>query len=100
MPSTLDAAHIFREAGLMHGPSKAANAGGVAVSGVEQSQNALRISWSREEVDGRLRSIMRNVHDECVRYGSEGNGQVDYVAGANIAGFVKVGEAMLAYGVV
>ncbi len=84
-------------------PAKAANAGGVAVSGLEQSQNALRISWSREEVDERLRTIMSDIHGKCVQYGTEygtTNGTVDYVAGANIGGFVKVADAMLAYGAV
>jgi glutamate dehydrogenase (NADP+) len=100
MPTDIDAIHIFRDAKLLHGPAKASNAGGVAVSGLEQSQNSLRISWTREEVDGRLRDIMRGIHDQCVRYGSDPDGHTDYVTGANIAGFVKVGEAMLAYGVV
>ena len=100
MPTSLEAVHVFREAGLLHGPAKASNAGGVAVSGLEQSQNSLRISWSRDEVDTRLREIMRNIHAECVRYGSDASGHTDYVTGANIAGFVKVADAMLAYGVV
>jgi glutamate dehydrogenase (NADP+) len=100
MPSDLEAQHRFREARILFGPAKAANAGGVAVSALEQSQNALRISWSRDEVDNRLKEIMRNIHDKCVRYGSEDDGWVDYVKGANIGGFVKVAEAMLAYGVV
>ncbi len=100
MPTSIDAIHVFRDAKLLHGPAKASNAGGVAVSGLEQSQNSLRISWTREEVDGRLRGIMSNIHDQCVQYGSDDAGHTDYVTGANIAGFVKVGEAMLAYGVV
>ncbi len=100
MPSTLDAAHQFLEAKILYGPSKAANAGGVAVSGLEQSQNALRISWSHEEVDSRLHDIMKNIHEQCVQRGAEQAGYVDYVKGANIAGFVKVADAMLAYGVV
>ena len=99
MPSTLDAAHRFLEARILYGPAKAANAGGVAVSGLEQSQNALRIAWTRDEVDERLKRIMRNIHDQCIRYG-ETNGVVDYVRGANIAGFRKIADAMLAYGVV
>ncbi len=100
MPTSIDAIHVFRDAKLLHGPAKASNAGGVAVSGLEQSQNSLRISWTREEVDGRLREIMRSIHAECVRYGSDGDDFTDYVKGANIAGFVKVADAMLAYGVV
>jgi len=79
-------------------PAKAANAGGVAVSGLEQSQNALRIAWTRDEVDSRLKRIMHDIHDQCIRYG-ETNGVVDYVRGANIAGFRKIADAMLAYGV-
>ena len=90
----------FAPDGVLFGPGKAANAGGVAVSGLEQSQNALRISWSREEVDHRLQGIMENIHDKCAEYGREENGRIDYVKGANIGGFVKVAEAMLAYGVV
>ncbi len=100
MPSDLDAVHVFREAGTLYAPSKAANAGGVAVSGLEQSQNALRISWTHDEVDERLKEIMRGIHNACVRHGDGGDGKVDYVKGANIAGFVKVADAMLAYGVV
>lgn len=100
MPSTLDAVHAFRDAGVLFGPAKAANAGGVAVSGLEQSQNALRISWDRDEVEERLQKIMRRIHERCVEHGNDGNGVVDYVKGANIAGFIKVAEAMLAYGIV
>ena len=100
MPCTLDGAHQFLEAKILYGPSKAANAGGVAVSGLEQSQNALRISWSREEVDARLRDIMQTIHERCVQYGAERARYVNYVKGANIASFVKIAEAMLAYGVV
>ena len=98
MPSTLDAVHRFQEAGVLFGPAKAANAGGVAVSGLEQSQNAQRLSWSREEVDTRLQGIMRGIHEKCVTHGRNGDG-VDYVKGANIGGFIKVADAMLAYGV-
>ena len=97
MPSTLEATHRFLDAEVLYGPAKAANAGGVAVSGLEQSQNALRIAWSREEVDERLQQIMRNIHDQCTQYG-ETDGVVDYVRGANIAGFRKIADAMLAYG--
>ncbi|WP_306253428.1 NADP-specific glutamate dehydrogenase [Parvularcula sp. IMCC14364] len=99
MPSTLEAVHHFLDAGVLFGPAKAANAGGVAVSGLEQSQNSLRISWDAEEVDGRLQNIMKDIHAKCVKYG-EGDGKVNYVAGANIAGFEKVAAAMVAYGVV
>jgi glutamate dehydrogenase (NADP+) len=100
MPSTLEAAHQFMGAKILYGPSKAANAGGVAVSGLEQSQNALRISWKREEVDARLREIMGNIHAQCVEYGFEPGGHVNYVKGSNVAGYVKIATAMLAYGVV
>ena len=100
MPSTAEAAHVFKQHKILYGPGKAANAGGVAVSGLEQSQNALRISWSSEEVDQRLQNIMRNIHDKCVEYGKDGNGWVDYVKGANIGGFIKVADAMLSYGAV
>ncbi len=99
MPSTLDAVHALVDAKVLYGPAKAANAGGVAVSGLEQSQNALRISWERDEVDEKLRKIMRKIHHRCVEHG-EDNGYVNYVKGANIAGFIKVAKAMLEYGVV
>ncbi|MEE8625502.1 MAG: NADP-specific glutamate dehydrogenase, partial [Acidiferrobacterales bacterium] len=100
MPTELEGVRKFLNAKILFGPAKAANAGGVAVSGLEQSQNALRISWSREEVDHRLLDIMKSIHQKCVQYGDDGNGYVDYVKGANIAGFVKVADAMLAYGIV
>ena len=99
MPTELDAAYAFREAGTLFGPAKAANAGGVAVSGLEQSQNALRLSWSHEEVDARLQTIMKDIHEKCVRYGTQGD-RVDYIDGANLAGFAKIADAMLAYGAV
>ncbi|HZT66802.1 MAG TPA: NADP-specific glutamate dehydrogenase [Acidimicrobiales bacterium] len=99
MPCTSEAARLLRRSGVLFGPGKAANAGGVAVSGLEQSQNALRISWSRDEVDRRLRQIMSDIHSKCVEHGAGPHG-VDYVDGANRAGFVKVAEAMLAYGIV
>ena len=99
MPTELDGAHAFVDAGILYGPAKAANAGGVAVSGLEQSQNALRLSWSAHEVDARLQTIMHDIHQTCVRHGS-GNGGVNYVKGANIGGFLKVADAMLAYGIV
>jgi len=100
MPCSLDATARFQDAGVLFGPAKAANAGGVAVSGLEQSQNALRMSWSREEVHERLRTIMSEIHDKCCEYGDDGQGGVNYVEGANIAGFVKVADAMIAYGAV
>jgi glutamate dehydrogenase (NADP+) len=100
MPSTLEAIHSLLGAKILFAPAKAANAGGVGVSGLEQSQNSLRIAWSREEVEERLVGIMRDIHEKCVEYGAEDDGFVNYVKGANIAGFVKVAEAMLAYGIV
>ena len=99
MPSTLEAMHQFLDAKICFGPAKAANAGGVAVSGLEQSQNALRISWTHEEVESRLRDIMKGIHEKCVEFGTDGD-FVNYVQGANLAGFVKVAEAMIAYGIV
>ncbi len=100
MPSDLKAVEVFLGARLLYGPGKAANAGGVATSGLEMSQNALRLSWSRGEVDNRLHAIMKNIHHACLEYGTQKNGFVNYVDGANIAGFVKVADAMLAQGVV
>ncbi len=100
MPCSLDAIHAFLDARILYAPAKAANAGGVAVSGLEQSQNALRISWSFTEVDNRLKAIMRDIHDKCREDGREDDGFVNYVRGANIAGFRKVADALLAYGVV
>jgi glutamate dehydrogenase (NADP+) len=100
MPTTPDAVAVFSEASdVLHAPAKAANAGGVAVSGLEMSQNSLRLSWTEADVDERLRKIIRNIHDQCVEYGLQEGGHVDYFKGANIAGFTKVAEAMLAYGV-
>lgn len=99
MPTTAEATEVLREAGVLHAPGKAANAGGVAVSGLEMSQNAMRMSWSAERVDEELREIMRGIHERCVADGSEGD-RIDYVHGANRAGFRKVAEAMLAYGAV
>lgn len=98
MPSDLDAIEIFHNAGVLFGPGKAANAGGVAVSGLEQSQNAQRMSWTREQVDQKLQDIMEGVHARCVQYG-QGHKVVNYVDGANIGGFVKVADATLGYGV-
>ncbi len=100
MPCTAEAVNTFREAGVMFGPAKAANAGGVAVSALEQSQNSLRISWSRAEVDDRLRDIMAAIHTKCVEHGDDGSGAVNYVKGANLGGFLKVADAMIAYGIV
>ena len=100
MPSTVEAVRAFQRAGILFAPGKAANAGGVAVSGLEQSQNAQRQSWSAAQVDKRLREIMASIHAQCVVYGENGAAPVDYVKGANIAGFVKVADAMVAYGVV
>ncbi len=99
MPSTPDAVAVFTEAKILYGPGKAANAGGVAVSGLEMSQNSLRLSWTREEVDTRLKQIMKDIHQTCVDFGTQGE-YIDYVTGANIGGFVKVADAMLAQGVV
>ncbi len=99
MPSTPEAVIIFEKNKLLFAPGKASNAGGVAVSGLEMSQNSLRLSWTREEVDNRLHQIMKDIHATCVKYGTEGN-YVNYVKGANIGGFVKVADAMLAQGLV
>ena len=100
MPSTPEAIHTFHDAKILFAPGKASNAGGVATSGLEMSQNSLRISWTREEVDERLRGIMEDIHDSCIEYGKEDDGYCNYVKGANIAGFVKVADAMLAQGVI
>ncbi len=100
MPCMPEAVHKFQESKILFAPGKASNAGGVATSGLEMSQNSLRISWTREEVDNRLKEIMKNIHDNCVEYGSNEEGYINYVKGANIAGFVKVADAMLAQGVV
>ncbi|MBV7427728.1 MULTISPECIES: NADP-specific glutamate dehydrogenase [unclassified Acidovorax] len=100
MPSTIDAAKAFEAAGVLYAPGKASNAGGVATSGLEMSQNAARLSWPREEVDARLLQIMQGIHAACLHYGKRSDGSVSYVDGANIAGFVKVADAMLAQGVV
>ncbi|UFP99450.1 NADP-specific glutamate dehydrogenase [Pseudomonas fitomaticsae] len=99
MPTTLEAVDIFIEAGILFAPGKASNAGGVAVSGLEMSQNAMRLLWTGGEVDSKLHGIMQSIHHACVHYGEE-NGRINYVKGANIAGFVKVADAMLAQGVV
>ena len=101
MPSTKEAIEIFQSAKILFAPGKASNAGGVATSGLEMTQNSLRYNWSRSEVDEKLKDIMRNIHQKCIDYGKdEESGYIDYVKGANIAGFVKVADAMLAQGVV
>lgn len=100
MPSTPEAVHEFQNHAVLFAPGKASNAGGVATSGLEMSQNSLRLSWTREEVDNKLKDIMKDIHDACVEYGTRDDGSIDYVKGANIAGFVKVADAMLAQGIV
>jgi glutamate dehydrogenase (NADP+) len=99
MPTDSEAVNIFIDAGILFGPGKAANAGGVATSGLEMSQNSMRLNWSREEVDSKLHTIMKNIHEACVTHGTE-NGSVNYVKGANIAGFIKIADSMLDQGVV
>ena len=100
MPSTPEAITTFHKNKILFAPGKASNAGGVATSGLEMSQNSLRLSWSREEVDEKLKDIMEDIHEACVKYGKQESGYIDYVKGANIAGFVKVADAMLAQGVI
>lgn len=100
MPSTPEAVEAFQKAKILYAPGKASNAGGVATSGLEMSQNSGRISWSREEVDAKLQSIMANIHENCVKYGTEEDGYINYVKGANIAGFMKVAKAMMAQGII
>ncbi len=100
MPSTPGAIRVFQEAKILYAPGKASNAGGVSVSGLEMSQNSERLSWSAEEVDGKLHWIMENIHSACVKYGQQPDGYVNYVKGANVAGFMKVAEAMMAQGIV
>ena len=99
MPTTIEAIEALAKANIMFCPGKASNAGGVAVSGLEMTQNSIRLSWQRKELDERLKTIMHDIHKQCVEFGTEKN-RVDYVKGANIAGFVKVAEAMVAYGVI
>ena len=99
MPCTLKAVHYLQSNQVLFSPGKASNAGGVAVSGLEMSQNSLRMNWERDKVDNRLKSIMKEIHNSCVKYGEEGE-NIDYVKGANIAGFIKVADAMLEQGVV
>jgi len=99
MPSTLSAVRLFEQAGVLYAPGKASNAGGVATSGLEMSQNAARLNWSHGEVDARLHSIMQGIHQACITHGRDADGNISYVRGANIAGFVRVADAMLAQGV-
>ena len=99
IPTVQEGVEIFQKAGLLFAPSKAANAGGVAVSGLEMSQNSARIAWSEEDLQLLLSKTMKGIHEKCVQYGTGSDGKVDYLKGANIAGFVKVADAMLAYGV-
>ncbi len=98
MPSSPAAMEAFQKAGVLFAPSKAANAGGVAVSGLEMTQNSMRLAWDRDELNHRLRQIMSGIHDQCVEYGATDKG-IDYVQGANVAGFIKVADAIIAYGV-
>jgi glutamate dehydrogenase/leucine dehydrogenase len=100
MPSTPEAVEVYIKARILYGPGKAANAGGVATSGLEMTQNSMRLPWSREEVDSRLHQIMINIHETCVKYGTEKDGFINYVKGANIGGFIKIAEAMIVQGVV
>ncbi|MDR3261277.1 MAG: NADP-specific glutamate dehydrogenase [Tannerella sp.] len=99
MPSTPEAIEAFLEAGILYAPGKAANAGGVSVSGLEMSQNAMKLTWSKDEVDEKLKGIMNSIHEQCLKYGTLENGTVNYVKGANIAGFMKVAKAMMAQGI-
>jgi glutamate dehydrogenase/leucine dehydrogenase len=100
MPSTPDAIEVYLNAKILYGPGKAANAGGVATSGLEMTQNSMRLPWTREEVDARLHQIMISIHNTCVKYGTEKDGFINYVKGANIGGFIKVADAMIAQGVI
>lgn len=100
MPSTPEAVKTFQDAKILYAPGKASNAGGVAVSGLEMSQNSERLSWTAEEVDNRLKLIMADIHENCVKYGTQADGYINYVKGANVAGFIKVAKAMMAQGIV
>lgn len=100
MPSTPEAIHLYRKHKILYAPGKASNAGGVAVSGLEMTQNSMRLMWSREEVDNKLKQIMHSIHETCVKYGTQPDGHIDFEKGANIGGFVKVANAMMAQGVV
>jgi len=92
--------HVLQNSGLLFGPAKAVNAGGVATSGLEMTQNSMKIAWTREEVDAKLHHIMKSIHEACVKHGTKEDGSVDYVKGANVAGFMKVANAMLDLGVI
>ena len=100
MPTTAAGIDVFQKARILYAPGKASNAGGVATSGLEMSQNSLRLTWTREEVDQRLLRIMQDIHNACVEYGRNEDGSIDYVKGANIAGFVKIADAVIAQGVI
>ena len=100
MPSEPGAIAVFQQTGILYSPGKASNAGGVATSGLEMTQNSIRLQWTPEEVDNQLRRIMKDIHAACLRYGKEADGTVNYVKGANLAGFIKVAEAMMAQGLV
>lgn len=100
MPVTMEAIEVIKENQLLFAPGKASNAGGVAVSGLEMSQNSTRLYWSSDEMEARLKNIMKKIHEQCIQYGKGRGKKVDYVKGANIAGFIKVADAMLAYGAV
>jgi len=100
MPSTPEAIHVFQEARILYAPGKASNAGGVSVSGLEMSQNSGKLNWSSTKVDQMLHEIMHNIHSACVKYGTREDGYIDYVKGANVAGFLKVAKAMMAQGIV
>ena len=100
MPTTPDAIKVFQNAKILYSPGKAANAGGVSVSGLEMSQNSERLRWTSEEVDNYLHRIMDDIHANCVKYGTEPDGYINYVKGANVAGFMKVAKAMMAQGIV
>lgn len=100
MPCTPEAMEIFLNAKILYGPGKAANAGGVATSGLEQTQNAMKLNWTAEEVEAKLHQIMINIHEACVKYGKDEDGYVNYVKGSNVAGFIKVADAMIDQGVI
>ena len=98
MPCTPGAIEVLQKNNVIYAPGKASNAGGVATSGLEMSQNSIRMQWTRQEVESRLQTIMQNIHEQCMRYGKKEDGSIDYVLGANIGGFVRVADAMLAEG--
>jgi len=100
MPSTPEAVEVLQENKMLFGPGKAVNAGGVATSGLEMSQNSMKLNWQPEEVDAKLHGIMKSIHEQCVTYGTEDDGYINYVKGANIAGFLKVANSMMDQGVV